>query len=339
MILQDLISVIVPVYNVAKYLDACIVSIQKQTYTNLEILLIDDGSTDGSGDICDKYALTDKRIKVIHQRNVGLSATRNKGISISRGEYISFVDSDDFINKRFIETMYNIMIESGCDLACVESINFYDGDEEKVYSYWGKTNDSQKQYTVYPSEHMLNNALYQYVSITGAPLKLYRKKLFLNIEFPVGRYYEDLATTYLFILKSNYVSVHHQRLYAYRIRKNSIINGIFSGRCMDCIWVGEKLVEDLKDMPLRVKSATHCAAFRINRIVFPKIPFCNRIQKDEVWNEILRYRKSVIFDRNAQKYERLIALSSFCGQYIFTGILFLFNIAREIRIKMQLRTR
>lgn len=334
---QDLISVIVPVYNVAKYLDNCIVSIQKQTYANLEIFLIDDGSTDESGSICDKYALEDKRIQVIHQENQGLSATRNKGISVCKGEFVSFIDSDDFIDKRFIEIMHDIMVESGCDLVCMESANFYDGDEGKIYSYWDRIDNQKKQYTVYSSEQMLDTAFYQHLSVTGAPLKLYRKKLFQNILFPVGRYYEDLATTYLFILNSNYVSVLHHRLYAYRIRKSGIMNSTFNDRCLDCIWVGKKLVDDMKEMPSQIKEAACCAAFRINRIVFPKISFRNKLQKEKVWNEILMYRKTVIFDKSAQKYERLIALSSYSGQVFFTGMLLLFDMAREIRIKMLLR--
>lgn len=336
---QDLISVIVPVYNVAKYLDACIVSIQKQTYTHLEIILIDDGSTDESGSICDRYALEDKRIRVIHQKNAGLSAARNKGISICQGEYISFIDSDDFIDKGFIETMYKVVTESGCDLACMEAARFYDGDEEKVYSYWDRIENQKEDYTVYYSEQMLNIAFYQKLSVTGAQLKLYRKKLFQHILFPVGRYYEDLATTYLFILCANRVAALHYRLYAYRVRKNGIMASTFNDKCLDCIWVGQKLVHDVEAMEPQLRKAACCAAFRINRIVFPKISFCYRTQKKEVWKELASYRKIVVFDKNAQKYERLLALTSYCGQYIFTGILLLFGCACKIRIKTQLRNR
>ncbi len=334
---QGLISVIIPVYNVAKYLDTCISSIQQQTYDNLEILLIDDGSTDESGNICDKYALEDKRIRVIHQENKGLSAARNVGISECKGECISFIDSDDFVNVHFIKTMYEIMVESGCDLVCMESANFYDGDEGMIYAYWNQIQNQKRPYTVYSSEQMLEYSFYQKLSVTSAQLKLYKKKLFQNIRFPIGRYYEDLATTYLFMLSSNYVAALHHRLYAYRIRKSGIMTGAFNDRCLDCIWVGQKLIGDMESMTTRLKKAACCAAFRINRIVFPKIPFHNRIQKNEVWNEILAYRKTVLFDRNAQKYERLLALTSYCGQYIFTGMLVLFGLARKIKIKLQLR--
>lgn len=336
---QELISVIVPVCNVAKYLDVCIVSIQKQTYTHLEILLIDDGSTDESGSICDKYALKDERIRVIHQKNKGLSAARNKGLSVCKGEYISFIDSDDFVDRSFIETMYEAMVQSGCDLVCMEAARFYDGDERKVYSYWERICNQKGDYTIYSSEQMLNLALYQKLSITDAQLKLYRKNLFRNILFPVGRYYEDLATTYLFILSSNHVAVLGHRLYAYRIRESSIMTSSFNDKCLDCIWVGKKLVDDIETMAPSLKKASCCAAFRINRIVFSKISFHNRTQKKKVWNELLAYRRIVVFDGNAQKYERLLALTSYCGQHIFTVVLLLFGMARKIRIKIQLRKR
>lgn len=333
---QELISVIVPVYNVAQYLDACIISIQKQTYVHLEIILIDDGSTDESGIICDKYALEDNRIRVIHQKNEGLSSARNKGISICRGEYISFIDSDDFVNNGFIETMYKTMVDSGCDLVCMESVRFYDGDERNVYSYWNRINSQKEQYKVYLSEQILDIAFYQKLSITGAQLKLYKKKLFLNIRFPEGRYYEDLATAYLFILCSRRVAVLYNRLYAYRVRKSSIMGGKFNERCLDCIWVGQKLVDDIGVIAPQLKNAACCSAFRINRIVFAKIPFRNIYQKNKVWNEILAYRKMVLFDGNAQNYERMLALTSYFGQLFFAGVLILFGIIRKIRIKMQL---
>lgn len=335
----ELISIIVPVYNVAKYLEACIVSILMQTYTNLEIFLIDDGSTDESGSICDRYALEDKRIQVIHQKNMGLSAARNRGISVCKGEYISFVDSDDFLHKKFIESMYNVMVESRCDMVCMEAARFYDGDEKKVYSYWNWIDNQKGHYEVYSSEQMLDIAFYQKLSVTDTQLKLYRKKLFLNISFPVGRYYEDLATTYLLILCSNYVAVFRHRLYAYRIRKSSIMTSAFNEKCLDCIWIGKKLVNDIEVMAPQLRKAAYCAAFRINRIVFSKISFYNKASQKRVWNELQVYRKIVMLDGNAQKYERLLALTSYSGKYVFTVILLLFGIVRKFRMKIQLRRR
>ena len=127
---QDLITIIVPIYNVERYLKQCILSIQLQTYRNLEIILVDDGSKDASGNICDEFAGNDMRIRAIHQKNTGLSAARNIGIDVAQGKYIMFIDSDDYIAPDCIEKLYNALIEtdgqmSVCDYAKVdENVEF-----------------------------------------------------------------------------------------------------------------------------------------------------------------------------------------------------------------------
>ena len=115
---NDLISVIIPVYNVEQYLRRCLDSVINQTYKNLEIILIDDGSTDNGGKICDEYALKDNRIKVIHKENGGVALARNAGLDIAKGEYIGFVDSDDYIAKDMYELLYNLLIENKVEVSC-----------------------------------------------------------------------------------------------------------------------------------------------------------------------------------------------------------------------------
>ena len=126
---KHLISIIVPVYNVEKYIDKCIKSILEQTYKNLQIILIDDGSQDKSGQICDEYELQDNRIEVIHKKNGGLSDARNLGIKKARGEYIGFVDSDDYISKNMYEDMYKIIQEKDSDVCICNVYNVIDGKE------------------------------------------------------------------------------------------------------------------------------------------------------------------------------------------------------------------
>ena len=128
--MDELISVIVPVYNVEKYISRCIESIMKQTYKNIEIILIDDGSTDNSGKICDEYSLKDDRINVIHKKNGGLSDARNTGLDIAKGKYISLIDSDDFVSKFFIETLYNTCKNENCEIAICEYERVYEEKEE-----------------------------------------------------------------------------------------------------------------------------------------------------------------------------------------------------------------
>ena len=135
--MENLISVIVPVYNVEKYLDKCINSLINQSYNNLEIILIDDGSTDNCGEICDKYALKDNRIKVIHKKNEGLSAARNLGISISKGDYIIFIDSDDWVDKEILLKLLNLIKKYNSDIAVCDYLLTYDENEyiekEEIY--------------------------------------------------------------------------------------------------------------------------------------------------------------------------------------------------------------
>ena len=125
---EDLISIIVPVYNVEKYLHRCVSSILQQTYSKFEVILVDDGSKDASGRICDVFASKDERVRVIHKENGGLSSARNAGLDIANGKYIGFVDSDDYIENDMYEIMYNALIKNNVDIACV---GIYRDDEEK----------------------------------------------------------------------------------------------------------------------------------------------------------------------------------------------------------------
>lgn len=126
---EKLISIIVPVYNVEKYLKECIDSVISQTYKNLEIILVDDGSTDKSGEICDEYSKKDSRIKVIHKENGGLSDARNVALDIAKGEYIGFVDSDDYVEKDMFETLYKLAEEHNTEIS---SISFYKTLENEI---------------------------------------------------------------------------------------------------------------------------------------------------------------------------------------------------------------
>ena len=121
---NDLISVIIPIYNVEKFLSFCIDSIVNQTYKNLEIILVDDGSTDNSGKICDEYALKDNRIKVMHKQNGGVSSARNVGLNIAKGKYIGFVDSDDYVENDMFEILHNLIIKNNVDISCCNKFVF-----------------------------------------------------------------------------------------------------------------------------------------------------------------------------------------------------------------------
>lgn len=330
---NKLISIVVPVYNVESYISRCINSILRQTYRNIEVVLVDDGSTDSSGDICDSYALLDSRITVIHKLNGGLSDARNTGVRQCKGELVSLIDSDDVISSDFIELLYRAYIETGSDLICCELVCFYDEDEYKLQSYWDRLSRKKVSYKKYESHEIIEKSFYQHISITGAPQKLYKRTLFDDIKFPAGRYFEDLATTYLFFEKANSVVVIDKKLYAYRMRKDSIMNRSFNRRKLDCIWVSDKLVKHFEGKKVE---GIFCAAFRVNRLVYDQIPKNYGEEKKAVWNEIKKYRYAVATDKNAQKYERLIALLSYSGMHLLDFWLALFRLFRKYKYKNSL---
>lgn len=182
--MKDLISIIIPVYKVEKYIKKCIDSIICQSYRNLEIILIDDGSPDESGKICDQYATIDNRIKVIHQKNGGLSAARNAGIKVAKGKYIAFVDSDDYIKSDMISNLYDDINKEKADI----SICGYYLVKDDVVSYCEHCNE---KFTLSGIEAM--NHLYDdYCVLTSlAWNKLYKREVFKYIKFAEGKVHED----------------------------------------------------------------------------------------------------------------------------------------------------
>lgn len=330
---HELISVVVPIYNVEKYLSICIKSILSQSYRNIEVILVDDGSTDSSGYICDSFAAVDPRVSVIHKPNGGLSEARNVGIESSNGSFVSLIDSDDIICDNFIQTLYEIYLITGSDLVCCELICFYDEDEYKLQRYWEQINKRECTYKKYTSKEIIEKSFYQHISITGAHQKLYKKSLFNDIKFPIGRYFEDLATIYLFFEMANSISVIDKKLYAYRMRTDSIMNCTFNANKLDCIWVAEKIVSYYAETDME---GVFCAAFRVNRLVYDQIPYSFKSEKSQVWNEIKKYRWPVLADAKVQKYERLLAALSFSGQYLFNFWLRIFRRFRKILYKSSL---
>lgn len=223
---MPLISVIIPVYNVEKYLDRCLESVVNQTYKNLEIILVDDGSTDSSGIKCDEYAVNDNRIKVLHKSNGGLSDARNAGTAICKGEYITYVDSDDWINLNLVEHLYNNLTNADADISIGLFQKAYDGvdvkpcqDEIGIYEYSGK--EAVRQLYVFASFS---------VHACG---KLYKRSIFDEICYPKGKIYEDEFTTYKVLWAANKVVITDEKLYFYYIRNNSLSHERFNENQLD----------------------------------------------------------------------------------------------------------
>lgn len=211
---QPLISVIVPIYNVEMYLIKCIESFLGQTHSNLEIILVDDGSPDGCPEICDKYALKDARIRVIHKKNGGLSDARNAGLEIATGDYIGFVDSDDWIAPDMYEYLLQGICGYNSDISYCGFIN--------VHDTWVDYNN-EKADMVYSSETALNELFIDRLK-NYAWNKLYKAELWENIRFPVGRKFEDILTNYKLFERAKRISILKEPKYYYLNRSDSIMN-------------------------------------------------------------------------------------------------------------------
>lgn len=228
-----LVSVVVPVYNVEPYVGRCIRSICEQTYHNLEIILVDDGSTDGSGKICDAYAEQDTRITVFHQKNGGLSAARNKGIDAAKGAYIAFVDSDDFISSTFIDVLVTLAEKTGSDIVQVSVKAFL---EKNGFTGEGMECDPASLTPEMLTGRdmcaaMFNNA-YEGCGVVWN--KIYRAHLFKDRRFPLGKFHEDDFLVYQLFWHAGKVAVSDVQQYFYQShRPGSIMHQKYSVKRLD----------------------------------------------------------------------------------------------------------
>ena len=249
---NDLISIIVPIYGVEKYLRRCVNSIISQTYKNIEILLIDDGSLDGSGKICEEYAKEDNRIKVFHKENGGLSDSRNYAIDRAKGKYITTIDGDDFVKNDYIENLYKLIIENEADISSINRINFFENDangrEEKCEFY-----NNAKETTIYTSKEYLSE-IFKDKLPHEAWGKLYKINLFKDCKYEKGlTVYEDIEFLIRLLKKNNLKIVCNTNMYSYyyRIRENSIMNAGFNSYWNKEIEYYNKLKDEL---PIEIHS-------------------------------------------------------------------------------------
>lgn len=226
-----LLSVIVPVYKVEKYLCKCVDSILNQTYRNLEIILVDDGSPDNCPAICDEYAAKDSRVKVIHQLNGGLCSARNVGIEKAKGDFISFIDSDDWIELTMFEEMLDYLQQNDLDVVCCDTKSVKGNKEHFKPRY--KTNK------IFAGQEGLNEILAGTLD-NSACNKIYKRKCIGDIKFPVGRRYEDVARVYLFLANANKVGYICKGLYYYVKRQDGFIGQSFNSQSRYECFLGYK---------------------------------------------------------------------------------------------------
>ena len=246
--MNDLISIIIPVYNVEKYLSNCIDSVIKQTYKNIEILLINDGSTDTSEEICNKYKIKDERIIVLNKKNGGLSDARNVGIKNARGKYITFIDSDDDIDMEYVEYLYSLLCKYNVDMSIAaysvvsknKIINIGEGYKEEVFD----------------TSECLDRLLCEKGFTVSSCAKMYDKTLFENVEYPKGKLCEDNGTTYKLIMKCKKVAYGNKSIYNYYKRENSIMTSKFNMKKLDLIELSDKMCDDIESVYPELKPST-----------------------------------------------------------------------------------
>ena len=215
-----LVSVIVPIYNVEKYLRKCVDSILNQTYKNLEIILVDDGSPDNCGNICDEYALSDSRIRIIHKKNGGLSDARNAGLDIARGNYILFVDSDDYIDETMVEKLYEALEKEKAEMSLC---SFVYVNEEGVPIKEKNNGIPIKTEVLSGIEAIRHLGSQRGACYTIACCKLYKAELFKTIRFPKGKYHEDEFVSHELFGQCSRVACIDDGLYYYVQRNDSIM--------------------------------------------------------------------------------------------------------------------
>ncbi len=307
-----LVSVIIPVFNVSKYLRRCLDSVVNQTYRNLEIILVDDGSTDGSESIVDEYAGNDARIVVIHQENQGQAAARNTAFSISRGIFIAYVDSDDYVSRNYIELLMKIAVENDADIVQCKMRKF--AKESQTEHESCITVADAKAYT---ASFALEEFCYQRIFYAAPWCKVIRREILNGILFPEDMGYEDMAVIFRLLGRAKKIMLLPEVMYYYRQHAQSTMHKRFSDKKIDRIVIAEQLKEYIEtyypENIRAVKSRYLLAQFQL----IMELPFDKKYStlKKRIKRNIQTERKDVMRNKKAKKSIRVMACASYGGTY------------------------
>ena len=307
--MQPLISIVIPVYNAERYINKCIDSVLSQSYANWELLLIDDGSSDDSGRICDGYSKKDDRIRTFHKRNGGVGSARNVGIEQASGDFITFIDSDDWISSYYVEHLYEAVAKCDADIGISWFENVFEGK-----ALQSKSEEALSNYECLTAEECLKKLLYQNGVEVCAWGKLYKTALIKDLRYPVGKLYEDIPVTYEAVKQSKKIAVIGNVDYYYFQRTDSIQNIAFNVRKMDGIEHCHNMMKAVEaDFP-ELKNAAECRYFStVCNILFQIKDDKHESIRQSLWNEVLKYRKDVLFNAEARKKARIAAAISYMG--------------------------
>lgn len=307
--MNEIISIIVPIYNVEKYLEVCLSSVCNQTYPNLDIVLVDDGSTDQSENIINFWSKKDKRIQALHKKNGGLSDARNFGVNFSKGEFILFLDGDDYLAKDCIEHLISVQNKENSDIVIGA---FREVDElsscELTFSEKGLIIN-------YNNEKAIEESLYRRYFGWSACGNLYRRSV-LTKKFPVNRLYEDLAVTHVFLSNANKVTFTDKVVYYYRQRVDSIVHS-FNIKRIDYLKSALELESFCKLNYPNLSNASMCRVFSsaINFVL--NIDDATKKEHPDLfmkaWNEIKRTRFIVLFTKRTKFVEKSASFLSYFG--------------------------
>lgn len=301
-----LISVIVPVYKVEEYLNRCVDSILKQTYPNIEIVLVDDGSPDNCGTICDKYAQKHNQIVVIHQKNGGLSAARNSGLEMCHGEYIGFVDGDDYIFPEMYQQLFNDITKYNTKLAFCHTNVFRKGQTLSP-DYGNASRCERKEYVM---KRALNESIWW-----SACTKLYHRSLFDGIRFPEGKTNEDLGVMIYIFDKCDNIVVNPNKLYNYWIRSGSITTSSFNIHKFDIVDNAQQVAGYLHhhhpEMEPAAKAIVLSSSINLLEQIQKRKTKEFENQKLNLINIIRQNWPSLLFNHQLSKSQRILLTAAF----------------------------
>lgn len=306
-----LLSVVIPIYNVLPYLRRCVASVTSQDHKALDIILVDDGSDDGSGELCDRLATSDARIRVIHKPNGGLSSARNAGIEMAQGECITFVDSDDFVAPDFASTLLDVMQRTGADIASCQWVEASQDNPPEPQ----QANCKPAAATTYAPREALERMFYQNTLTGSACSRIFKKSLFDGIRFPEGMLYEDLAIAYDLVNQANSVAHTQRKLYFYLHHEKSI-TGHFTPQRLQVLDILDNLeariAHERPELLKAVQSRKLSANFNMLRLM----PLDDEKYNDIInrcWRNIKALRAQELLNPKTRAKNKVGAMFSFLG--------------------------
>ena len=323
-----MISVIIPVFNIKDCLEICLKSLLNQSFKDFEVILVDDGSTDGTAGICDEYA-KNQQITVIHKENEGQAVARNVGIDAAHGDYIAFVDGDDWVREDYLEILYNTAIAQHADIV---NCKFVRTKTRNTSIGEDKDNSYKYKVTNYDSEKAIENLCYL-KELNCAPYsKLFKRYLWDDIKFPQGVIYEDLGTIYKTFDKANIISFINYSGYFYYQRTGSSLNSPFSVKKLSRVKFAEEIHDFIMQYYPEIVSASNCRLFWSAAGALMDIPFKYPEQNlnNQIFDIVKATRIGIILDRDCRGDVRALAGLSLFGRKSFKIVLSMYKLYKGL---------